>query len=524
MVDRCEHYGHRAWLLCSGLHQNNVLRHLTPANMELAAAVVLFLCVGQLTVFGTWAADGLQAREDVAEEPEAGNDDEAAGQALFLTPLIKDGKLDEAKSKSKVGPLGADYEVPGYSGYITVNPQYNSNLFFWFVPSLSDPDNAPVILWMQGGPGTTSMLGFFAENGPYVLSADGSEIRYREINWATRYSMLYVDQPVGTGFSFTENEAGYARNQTDVGRDMLEFLQQFFTLFGELAGNELYLSGESYAGKYVPTVGATLHQNAETMRVKINFRGIAYGNGITDPIHMMDVGEVIYTVGLIDRSAADYMMSVAREAVQHIRAGNTYEALMLMDTLFFGIATEGEVDTFFKNVTGYSYYYNYLTNTEPKGSRAYKVFLPKPRARRALHVGDREFSTTREVVVSHFLDDFMRSAVPQFTEVLENGYKVLVYSGPLDLCVPTTMTENFLAHVAWAHVDRWAHAPTHQWWSADRQQLYGYKKTVENLNYVVVRNGGHELPYDQPEAMMELITAFVDGTEPFVDGSATTDE
>lgn len=60
----------------------------------------------------------------------------SAGQALFLTPLIKDGKLDEAKSKSKVGPLGADYEVPGYSGYITVNPQYNSNLFFWFVPSL----------------------------------------------------------------------------------------------------------------------------------------------------------------------------------------------------------------------------------------------------------------------------------------------------------------------------------------------------------------------------------------------------
>ncbi|XP_049525024.1 LOW QUALITY PROTEIN: venom serine carboxypeptidase [Dermacentor silvarum] len=491
--------------------------------MELAAAVVLLLCAGHLTVLGTRAADRLQARQDVAEEPEASNDDDA-GQPLFLTPLIKEGKLEEAKSKSKVGPLGADREVPGYSGYITVNPQYNSNLFFWFVPSLSDPDNAPVILWMQGGPGTTSMLGFFAENGPYVLSADGSEIKYREINWATRYSVLYVDQPVGTGFSFTENEAGYARNQTDVGRDMLEFLQQFFTLFGELAENELYLSGESYAGKYVPTVGATLHENADSMRVKLNFRGIAYGNGITDPINMMFVGEVIYGVGLIDRSAADYMMSVAREAVQHIRAGNTYEALMLMDKLFFGIVTEGKGSTFFKNVTGYSYYYNYLTHTEPNGSRAYKVFLPKPRARRALHVGDRKFSTTREVVVSHFLDDFMRSAVPQFTEVLENGYKVLVYSGPLDLCVPTTMSENFLAHVAWAHADRWTHAPQHTWWSADGQQLYWLQEDCENLNFVVVRNGGHELPYDQPEAMMELITAFIDGTKPFADESATTVE
>lgn len=482
--------------------------------MKLTAAALLVLFAGHLALLG--AAREVRQRQEAEDDTEFGSDDDT-GEALFLTPLIKDGKLDEAKSKSKIGTLGADHEVPGYSGYITVNPQYNSNLFFWFVPSLSDPDTAPVILWMQGGPGTTSMLGFFAENGPYILSPDGDEIRYREINWAKRYSMLYVDQPVGTGFSFTENEAGYARNQTDVGRDMLEFLQQFFTLFGELAQNGLYLSGESYAGKYVPTVGAALHQNADSMRVKINFKGIAYGNGITDPINMLDFGDVVYGFGLIDRNAADYMMSVAHEAVQHIRSGNTAEAFKIMDSLFFGIVNKD--DTFFKNVTGYSYYYNYLTHTEPTGTRAYKVFLPKPQPRRALHVGDREFSITRDVVAGHFYDDFMRSAVPQFTEVLENGYKVLVYSGPLDLCVPTIMTEKFLSRVAWAHADSWAHAPQRPWWSEDGQQLYGYKKTYGNLNYVVVRNGGHELPLDQPEAMMELITAFVDGTGPFGDQS-----
>lgn len=487
--------------------------------MKLAAAALLLLCAGHLTILG--AADEIRARQDVAEDTKTSGDDDT-GEALYLTPLIKEGKLDEAKSKSKVGTLGADKEVPGYSGYITVNPQYNSNLFFWFVPSLSDPDNAPVIVWMQGGPGTTSMLGFFAENGPYILSPDGEEIRYREINWATRYSMLYVDQPVGTGFSFTENEAGYARNQTDVGRDMLEFLQQFFTLFEELAENGLYLSGESYAGKYVPTVGATLHQNADTMRVKINFKGIAYGNGITDPINMLELSNFIYPIGLISRSAAEYMSSASREAAQHIRAGNTAAAFHIMDSLFFGILTKD--DTYFKNVTGYSYYYNYLTNTEPKGTRAYKVFLPKPQARRALHVGDKEFSITRDVVAGHFYDDFMRSAVPQFTEVLESGYKVLVYSGPLDICVPTIMTENFLAHVAWSHADSWSHAVQHPWWSADGEQLYGYKKTFKNLNFVVVRNGGHELPLDQPEAMLELITAFVEDTEPFTDESTTAVE
>ncbi|KAL3211783.1 hypothetical protein MRX96_036260 [Rhipicephalus microplus] len=155
------------------------------------------------------------------------------GERLFLTPLINAGNLEEAKSYSR----------------------YNSNLFFWFVPSLRDPENDPVILWMQGGPGTSSLLGFFNEHGPYYLSDDGNEAAFRDLTWAKRYSMLYVDQPVGTGYSYTENDAGYARNQTEVGRDMFEFLQQFFTMFGELAQNDFYIAGESYAGKYVPTVG-----------------------------------------------------------------------------------------------------------------------------------------------------------------------------------------------------------------------------------------------------------------------------
>ncbi|KAH9368036.1 hypothetical protein HPB48_019865 [Haemaphysalis longicornis] len=139
------------------------------------------------------------------------------GETLYLTPFINEGRLEEAKNLSKVGDIPSDVQVPSYSGYITVNPQYNSNLFFWFVPSLSDPQNAPVILWLQGGPGTTSLLGFFAEHGPYRVAEGSTRAEFRQLTWAQRYSMLYVDQPVGAGYSFTENEAGYARNMTDVG-------------------------------------------------------------------------------------------------------------------------------------------------------------------------------------------------------------------------------------------------------------------------------------------------------------------
>lgn len=455
-------------------------------------------------------AHGFSLREEASRADQS--DDTSVGETLYLTPFINEGRLEEAKSLSKVGDIPADVQVLSYSGYITVNPQYNSNLFFWFVPSLSDPQNAPVILWLQGGPGTTSLLGFFAEHGPYRVAEGSTRAEFRQLTWAQRYSMLYVDQPVGAGYSFTENEAGYARNMTDVGRDMLEFLQQFFTLFGELADNEFYLSGESYAGKYVPTVGAAIHENADTMRVKINFQGIAYGNGITDPVNMLDIGEFSYGIGLIDRSAANYMTRVAGEAIKYIRSGQTGLASQIMDSLFFGIATN---TTFFKNVTGFEFYYNYLYDIEPKDVRYYKQFVSRPEMRRALHVGEQVFSTTRDVVYGHFVDDFLRSAVPQLTVLLENGYRVLVYSGPLDIAVPTTQSEQFLSRMAWSRADRWAHEPQKIWRSADGQKLLGYKKTVDNLSFVVVRNSGHMVPYDQPEAMLELLTAFIDRTAPF---------
>ncbi|KAH9368052.1 hypothetical protein HPB48_001048 [Haemaphysalis longicornis] len=411
-----------------------------------------------------------------------------------------------------VGPIGADLEVPSYAGFITVNERFNSNLFFWFVPSLRDPRNSPVVLWMQGGPGTSSLLGFFSEHGPYVLSPDGKKAQWRNLTWAQRYSMLYVDQPVGAGFSFTESNEGYARNMNDIARDMLEFVQQFFTLFSEQAKNDLYLAGESYAGKYVPAVGAALHESANNARVKVNFRGIAFGNGFTDPVNMIDFGEFLHNIGLMRRADALKVTEAGKSAVGLIRDGRLSDAAFLMDRTIFGLLTK---DTFFKNVTGYDYYYNYLIDKQPRSLKSYEGFVTSPEIRRSIHVGHLEFHTSRTVVAEYLTEDIMRSAVKQFTVVLQKGYKVLVYSGNLDICVPTTQTERFLSKLKWSHADHWKQTPHHIWWSADGQSPLGYKKTIANLNFMAIRNGGHVLPFDQPVVMFDLITAFIDDTAPF---------
>ncbi|KAG8556327.1 hypothetical protein GDO81_018029 [Engystomops pustulosus] len=120
------------------------------------------------------------------------------------------------------------------------------------------------------------MFGLFVEHGPYVVTKNLTLV-HREFSWTNTYSVLYIDNPVGTGFSFTRDDRGYVVNQDDVGRDLYSALTQFFQIFPEYQKNEFYATGESYAGKYVPAIGYYIHTHNPTAKVKINFKGIAIG-------------------------------------------------------------------------------------------------------------------------------------------------------------------------------------------------------------------------------------------------------
>ncbi|RWS21946.1 venom serine carboxypeptidase-like isoform X2, partial [Leptotrombidium deliense] len=90
------------------------------------------------------------------------------GETLFLTPLIESGQIEKAKKLSKVSEKRFGCNTESYSGYFTVNKAYNSNLFFWFFKAKDS--KAPIILWLQGGPGASSMYGLFMENGPFEIT------------------------------------------------------------------------------------------------------------------------------------------------------------------------------------------------------------------------------------------------------------------------------------------------------------------------------------------------------------------
>eukprot|EP00062_Callorhinchus_milii_P015095 gi/632964986/ref/XP_007898667.1/ PREDICTED: probable serine carboxypeptidase CPVL [Callorhinchus milii] len=429
------------------------------------------------------------------------------GKPLMLTPYLEAGEIEKARELSLVGPLEGPV-VKSYSGYLTVNKTCNSNLFFWFFPAQTQPETAPVLLWLQGGPGGTSMFGLFVEHGPYVV-AENLTLEARKVSWTSKYSMLYIDNPVGTGFSFTDKKECYAQNEDDVGRDLYSALIQFFQIFHEYQKNDFYATGESYAGKYVPAVGYYIHTHNPAAKVKINFKGIAIGDGLCDPEVMLGgYAEFMYQIGIVDKRQKESVQQQSDLGVSYIKQKKWVKAFEVFDNLLNGDLSK--YPSFYQNVTGCTNYYNFLQCTEPLDQSYFSSYLLQPEVRRSIHVGNLTFHDGSEVEI-HLLKDIMQSVKP-WLAILMDKYRVLLYSGQLDVIVAAPLTERFLLTVPWSKAEEFKNVDRFYWSvNPGDTEVAGYIRNVGDFYQVIVRGGGHILPYDQPERAFDMIDRFISG-------------
>lgn len=186
--------------------------------------------------------------------------------------------------------------VPQSSGQIKVRED-GSSIFYWHFPHHEQKklqkhrhskkkkrhekeDEAPLLIWLQGGPGSSSLKDAVALNGPYFFGPDG--LKKFEYSWSQFSNILFVDNPIGVGYSKNASEDDLDSSIEQLSKDFNTFLQKFFTeteLGKKYSSRDFYISGGSYAGKYIPQIAYDYVQSGQ----KPEISGLAIGNGWVHP-------------------------------------------------------------------------------------------------------------------------------------------------------------------------------------------------------------------------------------------------
>ncbi|XP_055860880.1 venom serine carboxypeptidase-like [Biomphalaria glabrata] len=413
---------------------------------------------------------------------------------LLLTDLINSRNFSEARNLSRVK---AHYcQMPeSYAGYITVEKQLKHHLFFWLFPSFHKVNTSPLVIWLQGGPGRSSMEGLLWENGPLQI-VDGQNLKVqckaRETSWTEAMSMLYIDSPVGTGFSYAENETAVKRiGQSQIAKDLSGFLHQFYILFPEFKSNDLYIGGEGYAAKYVISFAHRLHRN-HYKHSKLPFSGIYLSGPFFAPeIQIKSSLDLLFAVGAISYQE---LLSHRKEADTFFnwdRKNKNVQDEQMLDALMKSLRPGNPSDNF-----ALKHYKNFGV-TQKLVNADLKPYL---------NVGGRNFNFYDDKLSQRLIQDFRFSSKLQLAKLLQY-YKVLVFSGEFDALFSPSMVDFGLMSTPWSSQRDFNISDRTEW--RQQRKLLGYYTHIDRLCRVIIEGAGHLTSFDKPKTTLDMMNQFM---------------
>ncbi|XP_057824274.1 serine carboxypeptidase-like 42 [Cryptomeria japonica] len=206
---------------------------------------------------------------------------------LFTAAKIKAGPAEDLIDRLPGQP---EVNFKQYGGYVTVDKKAGRALYYYFVEAENDTQSTPLTLWLNGGPGCSSLGGgAFTELGPFYPLGDGRGLRRNSQSWNKVSNLLFVESPVGVGWSYSNTTSDYNRGDESTAMDMLTFLSNWIQRFPEYAFRDLFLAGESYAGHYIPQLAAkVIKYNEGNTSYKFNLKGVLIGN----PLLVLNVDSI----------------------------------------------------------------------------------------------------------------------------------------------------------------------------------------------------------------------------------------
>ncbi|XKL66033.1 hypothetical protein PGB90_009453 [Kerria lacca] len=240
------------------------------------------------------------------------------------------------------------------------------------------------------------------------------------------------------------SEKGYATDEMIIGESLHEALSRFLLLFPEMQKNKIILSGESYAGKYLPSLAYTILRKNETNPV-INVYGLFLGNPMMNPEYMLlHYNEYLYAHGLIDEQGKKKFYEREKQILIYIKSLQWDKAEYLFAKTFF----EGLGNTLFIESSGLQNHFD-ISKNKFQMNKYHNKFLNETSTKIYLHVGERTYNRDNWKVENHLKVDFMKSVKPFLEEVLEY-YRILIYSGQLDIICPYYTQEWVFRNLKWS--------------------------------------------------------------------------
>ncbi|CAL0329062.1 unnamed protein product [Lupinus luteus] len=416
--------------------------------------------------------------------------------------------------ENKVSFLGASgpsiEELGHHAGYYSLIHSKAARMFYFFFESQNRKDD-PVVIWLTGGPGCSSSIALFYENGPFKI-ANNMSLVLNPYGWDKTSNILFVDQPTGTGFSYSKDEDDIRYDLGTTSNDLYDFLQAFFKKHPEFVKNDFYITGESYAGHYIPILASRVHKgNIKKEGIHINLKGFAIGNGLTNPaIQYPAYSDFALQRKLITKEDKDSIDKLIPDCEKNIKLCETSKGEDSCSIAY------GNCISIFRNllsIIGNNINY-YDIRKKCEGSLCYDFsnlenLFNNDKVKEALGVKDLEFVSCSVKVYYAMLDDWMKNFDVDIPSLLEDGIKLLVYAGEEDLIC------NWLGNYRWVRAMKWSgqkkfiSAPTVKFIvdGAEAEALTSHGP----LSFLKVYQAGHMVPMDQPKASLEMLKRWMGG-------------
>ncbi|XP_016475411.2 LOW QUALITY PROTEIN: serine carboxypeptidase-like 40 [Nicotiana tabacum] len=400
-----------------------------------------------------------------------------------------------------------------YGGYVTVDESAGRAFYYYFVEAQRSKDSLPLLLWLNGGPGCSSLAyGAFQELGPFRVNSDGKTLHKNKFAWNHAANVLFLESPAGVGFSYSNTSSDVKiGGDRKTAKDNYQFLVNWLERFPEYKDKDFYISGESYAGHYVPQLAHTiLYHNKKANKTMVNLKGILIGNAV--------INDETDTRGMYEYFASHALISDELEA--QIQKQCKFTESSESDECKLA-RSKAEYNT--DPIDIYNIYAPLCHNTnltaKPKKpslvidpcSDYYTIaYMNRPDVQKALHANVTNIKYSNWQPCSDVLTNWTDSSstiIPLLREFMTNGLRVWIFSGDTDGRVPVTSTKNSIKIMKLPIKTAW-----HPWYLS--AEVGGYTQVYKgDMTFATVRGAGHQVPSYEAARSLSLVMHFLAGTD-----------